>query len=304
MSGAAVLDRRPAVDAAAAVIMLGLTFTWGLNQVAIKFASLSFSPAFMMLARSAIGALCIGGWCALRGIPLLRADGTLWAGIAVGVTFWIEFALIYAGLDLTSAARGGLMLNTMPFWVLVGAHFWLGERMRVRHVAGLAMAFVGIVLVFSDRHSVTGPQALLGDAMCLAGGVAWALNTLIVKRTKLALIGAEKLVLYQLVASTLLMLPLMPFTGPPLRVVSALGIATLLFQAVFVVGITYLVWFWLMRRYPAAGLASFVFLAPVFAVFCGAVLLDEPLTVRVFAALALIAAGLAVVNRPSRARTF
>ena len=66
------------------------------------------------------------------------------------------------------------------------------------------------------------------------------------------------------------------------------------------VAFTYLVWFWLMRRYPAAGLASFAFLTPAFSVLLGGVLLDEPLTWKIGLALALIAGGLIIVNRPAR----
>ena len=56
-----------------------------------------------------------------------------------------------------------------------------------------------------------------------------------------------------------------------------------------------------MRRYPAAGLATFAFLTPVFSVLLGGVLLGEPLTWKIGLALALIAGGLIVVNRPARA---
>lgn len=303
MTATVLPGRRDAVDITAAAIMVCLTFTWGFNQVAIKLAAAGFSPLFMMFARSALGALAIWLWCLLRRIPLFARDGSLPAGLAVGFIFWTEFVLIFYGLDYTTAARGALMLNTMPFWVLVGAHFLLGERMQPRHVAGLAMAFAGVFLVFSDRLSAVGPNPLLGDALCLAGGVAWAANTLLVKRTRLASIGAEKLVLYQLVLSAVLTLPFLPVLGPALREVTALATASLVFQAVFVVAVTYLIWFWLMRRYPAAGLSSFVFLSPVFAVLCGAAILGDPLTPRIFAALALIAAGLAVVNRPPRRHT-
>lgn len=62
-------------------------------------------------------------------------------------------------------------------------------------------------------------------------------------------------------------------------------------------------WFWLLRRYPASGLSSFTFLSPVFGVLSAAVLLNEPLTVRIFLALGLIAAGLIIVNRPARKPT-
>jgi drug/metabolite transporter (DMT)-like permease len=59
-------------------------------------------------------------------------------------------------------------------------------------------------------------------------------------------------------------------------------------------------WFWLLTRYPASSLSSFAFLSPVFGVLCGALFLGEPLTIRIFLALALIAAGLIIVNRPAR----
>jgi drug/metabolite transporter (DMT)-like permease len=74
----------------------------------------------------------------------------------------------------------------------------------------------------------------------------------------------------------------------------------MLFQAFYVVGFTYVVWFWLMGRYPASGLTSFAFLSPVFGVLCGALLLDEPLSWRIFAALLMVVVGLIIVNRPAR----
>lgn len=73
-----------------------------------------------------------------------------------------------------------------------------------------------------------------------------------------------------------------------------------MFQSFYIVAFTYVLWFWLLTRYPAAGLSSFAFLSPVFGVLCGAVLLGEPLTIRIFLALGLIATGLIIVNRPAR----
>jgi hypothetical protein len=73
-----------------------------------------------------------------------------------------------------------------------------------------------------------------------------------------------------------------------------------MFQAVFIVAFTYLLWFWLVRRYPASGLTSFTFLSPAHGVILGGLLLNEPLSMHIFMALALIAAGLFLVNRPAR----
>jgi drug/metabolite transporter (DMT)-like permease len=301
LSGAAgAFDRRDAVDMAAAAIMVGLTFSWGLNGVAAKLSYAGFSPVFVAVARSIVGGLLVFLWCRYRGIRLFESDGTLWPGLLAGLLFGAEFVLIFVGLEFTTVARSALMVNTMPFWVLVGAHFLLGEHMTLRKWAGLAMAFAGVVLVFSDKLSLPGPEAITGDVMSLGAGILWAATTLVIKKSRLAIAGAEKLLLYQLAVSAVMTLPLLPLAGPALRGFSPLATGALLFQAVYVVAFTYILWFWLVRRYPAAGLSSFAFLTPAFGVLCGGILLGEPLSLRIFAALGLIAAGLIVVNRPPR----
>lgn len=301
MSGAAgAFDRRDAVDMAAAAIMIGLTFSWGLNGVAAKISYAGFSPVFVAVARSAIGGLLVFLWCRYRGIRLFDSDGTLWPGLLAGLLFGGEFLLIFVGLEFTTVARSTLMVNTMPFWVLVGAHFLLGEHMTLRKWAGLALAFAGVVLVFSDKLSLPGPEAITGDIMSLGAGVLWAATTLVIKKSRLAGTSAEKLLLYQLAVSAMMALPLLPLAGPALREFSAPACAALLFQAVYIVAFTYILWFWLMRRYPASGLSSFAFLTPAFGVLCGGLLLGEPLSIKIFAALGLIATGLVIVNRPRR----
>lgn len=300
MTAAADMERRDAIDAVAVALMIGLTFSWGLNSVAAKITNTGFNPIFATCFRSALGAALVFAWCRWRRIRLFGSDGTLWPGILAGALFGIEFVLIFFGLDFTSVARSVLLVNTMPFWVLVGAHFLLGERMTLTKLVGLVLAFLGVGVVFSDRLSLIGPQAPVGDLMSLGAGALWGATTIIIKSTRLGRASAEKILLYQLVVSAFVVLPLIPLAGPVLRDVSAAAVGTLLFQAIYIVAFTYVLWFWLMRRYPAAGLSSFAFLTPVFGVFLGGVILDEPLSARLFAALAMIAAGLAIVNRPKR----
>lgn len=293
-------ERRDAIDAFAAGMMLLLTLTWGLNQVAIKISNEGYNPVFLTVARSAIASVLVFGWCLWRRIPLFERDGTLVAGIVAGVMFGMEFVLLFFALDYTSAARGVLMINTMPFWVLIGAHFVLGERMSRVRFAGIVLAFGGVVLVFSDKLSLPDPTALWGDVMLLVAGMLWGATNIVIKRSRLSDASAEKTLLYQLVISAIFAAPLIPLAGPVLRDVSALATGSLIFQAVFVVAFTYVLWFWLLGRYPASGLSSFTFLSPVFGVLGGGLLLGEPLSWRIFAALALIAAGLLLVNRPTR----
>ncbi|MAW85752.1 MAG: EamA family transporter [Phyllobacteriaceae bacterium] len=293
-------DTSLAPGAGAIMVMVVLTTCWGLSQVAMKIANTGYSPLMQCFLRSAIGALCIAGWCLWRGIPLTFRDGTLKPGLLAGLFFSTEFILLFIAMDVTSVARGVLIFNTMPFWVLAGGHLLGLERLTWRKLAGMALAFGGVALVFADKVTLPSRMALFGDLMVFLAALCWAATVLVIKMTRLSTAPPEKSMLYQLGVSAVVTLPFIPLGGPPLRDVGWLPTATLAFQALFIVSITYLVFFRLVQRYSAASLSSFAFLTPLTGVTASALLLDEPLSPQIGIALVLIGAGLLLVNRAAR----
>jgi len=299
MTVAETHTRRPNVDAAATALLVVLCLSWGLNPVAIKVANAGIQPVLQAGLRSGVGFILVAGWCWLRGVPLFQRDGTLLAGVAVGALFAVEFILIYVGLDYTTVSRGIVFLYLMPFVVAIGAHFLIpGERLTGVRVGGLAAAFVGVVIAFSDRLSLPGPEALIGDVLFLIAAVAWGATTLMIRTTRLNGAAPEKVLAYQLVLGAAIPLVLSPWFGPFVREPTWLVGVAFVYQTVAVVSASYLAWFWLISRYPAAQLAAFTFLTPLFAVAMGGLLLAEPVSPKLIAALALVAGGIYLVNRP------
>ncbi len=297
---AAVPDRKAHMDGFASAIMVFLTLVWGLNTVISKLAFGGFSPLAISFLRAALAMMIVYGWCRYKGIRVFERDGSLMAGSAVGALFGLEFVAIYSGLDFTSAARATLMTSTMPFFLMIGAHFMLGEHVTMPKLIGLVIAFAGVAVVFFDKLSLPSPDAIYGDLLCLLGGALWAATTLTIRMTKASTLSPEKVLLYQLAGAAIVAVPLMPFSGPLLREVSFVPVASLIFQAAFVVSFTNLLWFWLMVRYPATGLSSFMFLSPVFGVFFGGLFLSDPISIYLLLGLAMIAAGLVLVNAVRR----
>ncbi len=300
MSGGAVPAQRSSIDMTAAALMVFLTFSWGFNYVAAKVSYSGFSPVVLSIGRSVIGGALVLAWCRWRGVPLFRRDGTLGAGALAGLLFGLEFLLLYVGLERTTVANNTLLVNTMPFWVLLLGHFLLGERITQRKLLGLTLAFAGLVAMFFDKLDGGMDGTLVGDLLSLLAGFFWALSNVVIKRSNLARISAEKTLLYQLAGAIAVGLIALPLDGTPIRTISTLPVLALLFQGVYIVAFSYVLWFWMLGRYPASSLTSFVFLSPVFGVLCGAIFLGEPLDGRIFVALALIAAGLVLVSRPGR----
>lgn len=291
---------RDALDGKAVGLMIFLTLAWGLNGVFAKISNTGYDPVFLTVARSAIATVLVLLWCRVRDIPLLEKDRTLWPGILAGVLFGVEFLCIFKGLEYSSVGRVSLLVNTMPFIVLVGAHFLLGERIDAGKVIGLVLAFAGVALVFSDNLSATHPDAWIGDVLALVGSALWAATTLLIKGSRLSVASAEKVLIYQLVVSAIVVAPVLIFIENPIRDANLAATIALLVQAAFIVAFTYMLWFWLVRHYPASALSSFTFLSPAFGVIGGALILSEPMTVQIFLALALIAVGIFIVNRPRR----
>ena len=79
-----------------------------------------------------------------------------------------------------------------------------------------------------------------------------------------------------------------------------LVLASFFYQSVLVAFISYLAWFWLLAHYPASTLAAFSFWTPVFGVFAGGLLLGERISPLLWGAVALVALGIFLVNRPPR----
>ncbi|MBP8024557.1 MAG: DMT family transporter, partial [Chromatiaceae bacterium] len=190
---------------------------------------------------------------------------------------------------------------TAPFFVALGARWFLpGERMRRAQWGGMALAFIGVVLLFGEHLWLPADQAWIGDLMILGAAMLWAATTLAVKASALGRSSAEKILLYQLAISAVLLPPLSIAMGEPgVFAPTPLVWANLFFQAVIVAGASYLGWFWLIRHYPATRLSSFSFLTPVMGVLASVLLLDEPLTPTIFAALFLVGAGIWIANRPA-----
>lgn len=289
------------LDRFAIGLMVVLCSVWGLQQVAIKVANAGVSPVWQAGLRSLGATATILLWSWFRRVPLFETDRSLWPGLFAGLLFAGEFALIFIGLDYTPASRGVIFLYTAPFFVALGARWFLpGETMRRAQWGGMALAFTGVLLLFGEHLWKAVDQAWIGDLMILVAAMMWAATTLIVKGSALARAPAEKMLLYQLAISALILPGLSLALGEPgVFAPTPLIWANILFQAVGVAGISYLGWFWLIRHYPATRLSSFSFLTPVMGVLAGWLLLAESLTPTVFGALVLVGAGIWIANRPA-----
>jgi drug/metabolite transporter (DMT)-like permease len=210
----------------------------------------------------------------------------------------MEFILIYWGLAYTTATRAVLFIYLAPFFVVLGARIFLpADRFSKYQWLGLALSFAGMLLAFGVPTPALDPRQMIGDVMMVGAALFWAFTTLVIK-SKLRDISSEKVMLYQLVISFPMLAACALLLGESITYMpSALAVGSMLYQTVWVVSITFVIWFALVVRYSANRLSAFTFLTPLFGVAAGHLVLNEPLTPAFGAAVALVAGGLVLVNR-------
>ncbi|MCG2630588.1 DMT family transporter [Bradyrhizobium sp. WYCCWR 13023] len=289
------------LSAGAIALMLMLCLTWGFNQIAVKLVIPDIPPMLQATIRSmgALPVLFIIG--SLRGVRFFERDGTLAAGLFAGLMFGVEFVLIYEGLRFTPASRAVVFLYTAPFFVALGSYQVLGERLMGSQWLGLALSFAGVALAIGVPQPDVDAKVLLGDLMIVGGGALWAATTLVAKATRLRFAPPEKALGYQVAMSIpILGLAAYLFGETIPHTPSPLSIGLMVFQAVWVVGTTFTLWFALVKTYSASKLSAFTFITPLFGVVGSYFIMHDTLSLAFGAAAVLVIAGLFLVNRPSQ----
>ena len=297
------MNSRRALDFTAIFTLVVLCASWGAQQVAVKIALQSFPPFLQMGLRSACAMLLVAAYCVLskRG-PLFVRDGTLWPGLFSGLLFAGEFVLIYVGLQWTDASRTSLLLYTAPFFVALGAHWMLpAERLWGMQWLGLLFSFAGIVVVMGVPHASPTPNAIVGDLMIVGAAALWAATTLTIKTTSLKRALPEKVLLYQLAVSAVVGIVWGVGLGETVTWQGAAPLAAFTYQTIWVAAITFVLWLRLVSRYPVSMLQAATSMTPLFGVAFAAWMLGEHLSMPFVLAVALMIAGLLLVNRPRRA---
>lgn len=291
---------RDRLDAFGAISLLLFTALLGFGQVIIAVVNEGLQPVFFAGLRSGGAAVLIGLWAWYRGIPLAMPRATLPWALLVGAVFGFEFLALFVALDLTTVARSSIIFYSMPVWAALGAHFLLrGEAMTRRKAAGLLLAFLGVAWALAHRPP-SGTGSIVGDLAALAGALGWAAQALLLRASPVVRLRPESQLFWQVAISAILLLGCAPLFGPLVRDLQPIHLWGLAFQIVVVVSLGFLLWLWLLARYPATSVVSFSFLGPLFGAFFGWLVLGERLTVALVAALALVAVGLWLINRPAK----
>ena len=280
---------------AAAYIAL-LCVLFGANAVAIKVAFEGFGVFTAAVIRFSLAALVIALWALCSGRSFRLKTGQWRYLLVYAMLFTVQLSFFFTGLNRTYASRGTLIVNLLPFLILILAHFFIpNDRITRRTLIGLLLGFGGVVCVFAGKETFTR-DIRIGDGLVLAATIVWAGNTVFIKRV-IDDFKPFHIVLYtMLIALPFFALEAFWFDEVAIKSFSGRAVLGLAYQTLVTASFGFIAWNTMLRTYGAVALHAFVFIMPLVGVILSGWILNEPLYPNLWIALTLIVAGILVVH--------
>jgi drug/metabolite transporter (DMT)-like permease len=284
--------------------LLLIATLWGTFPATGKLAVADFPPVFLTAVRGVIASAFLVALLARSGAETVRGLGpeSVRAFVTLGVLgLSLSTQLSYVGYAYTTAANAAILQAATPVLVALGARAYLGERLRRRQQAGVAVSTLGVLVVVTDGRlwMLRVEQLRLGDFVTLVGLVAWMAYTVYGKRviltyspaltTTAAYVAGTCL----LVAEAALTAPLFP--RPELT--SGLAWGVVLYHALFG-AVAHIWWYRAVERVGASRAAVFLNVTPIVGVVMATTLLAEPVGIWEIVGTLLVLAGVALTTRP------
>jgi drug/metabolite transporter (DMT)-like permease len=282
--------------------LLLIATLWGTFPATGKLAVADFPPVFLTAVRGVIASVFLVALLARSGVETTRglAADSIRAFVTLGVSgLVLSTQLSSIGYAYTTAANAAILQAATPVLVALGARAYLGERLRRRQQAGVALSALGVLVVVTDGRLWTLRIGDLraGDFVTLVGLIAWTAYTIYGKRVimthspELTTTAAYVAGTCVLVAEAALTAPLFP--RPALGSVRAWSVV--LYHALFG-AIAHIWWYRAVERVGASRAAVFMNVTPIVGVVLAASLLAEPVGVWEVVGTLLVLGGVALTT--------
>jgi drug/metabolite transporter (DMT)-like permease len=281
--------------------LLSLSVLWGGSFFFAKVAVAELGPLTVAFGRVALAAIALNVLLASSPDGQSRQGRPWWSFFVMGfLNNALPFSLIFWAQTHIASGLASILNATTPLCTVVAAHFFTpDEKITAPKITALLAGFMGVVVLIGPAAFQRFDSGLRGDLACVAAAFSYGLAGVFGRRFKALGIGPMEAAAGQVTASSLLILPIMAIVerpwmlaGPP-SVAVWLAVAGL---ALLSTALAYILYFRILAAAGATNLLLVTLLIPVTSILLGAAFLDERLSLRQAAGMALIGVGLLVID--------
>lgn len=274
------------------IIAILVAVIWGMGFIVAKAAMSHFSPILLMALRFTLTAFCLI-WFFRPPIALYK--NLFWIAL---VSAAIQYSLTFNGVNGIDASTAALLVQLeVPFGLLL-AWIFLGDRISVKQIVGMAVAFVGVILIVGEPKL---SNDLVYVFMVIGGAFTWAVGQIMIK--KLGEMGGFLLITgVAIFATPQLYLASFLFETDHLSQIQTASVgawAAVVYLGLIMTALGYGLWYRLLGLYTVNQVMPFLLLLPTTSVLGGIFFLDESLTAKIAigGGLAVFGVGLITIQR-------
>ncbi len=262
---------------------------WGMGFIVAKAGMDHFTPILLMALRFSVTALCLV-WFFPPSRKLLKQ---LFVVALISAT--LQYSLTFSGVAGVAASTSALLVQLEVPFGLLAAWLLLGEKLSLHQVIGVAVAFIGAVLIIGEPKLSNDLKYVF---LVIAGALTWAVGQVMIKKlgdlggfnliSGIAVLAAPQL----FVASALLEEGLLTqIQTAPLEAWAAVA-----YLGIMMTTLAYAIWYRLLGLYPINKVMPFLLLLPVTSVLGGVFFLGESLTHKIALGGLLALVGVAIIT--------
>lgn len=281
-------------------MLLLLSVLWGGSFFFLEVALREVPPFTLVLCRVGLSALMMLGFFAVTRRSMPRRRG-LWPALFLlaALNNAIPFSLFAYAQQHIASGLASILNATTPLWGVIVAHLCTtDERATPAKFAGVGAGIAGVAVMIGGTPLSAIGSSLPAQLACLAATLCYAIAGVYGRRFRAWDVAPLQVATGQLVAGTILILPVALFVETPWRLAMP-GTSTLLAiagLALLSTTVAYFLYFSLIARAGATNALLVTLLIPVTAILLGTLVLGEILLPRHWAGMALIALGLAAID--------
>lgn len=282
---------------------IALYLIWGSTYLGIRIGLKSIPPLFLVGSRFLVAGAILYLWCLAKGekAPSLKKFGTIGIG-GVLMLFLGNGGVSWAEQYLPSGLVA-IIVATVPLWfVLLDKSQWKYYFSNKFIILGILVGFGGVMLLFAGKGLASSPQnkmRLLSFLVLFIGTAGWATGSLYSKYKKVTASVTMKAAVQMLAAGIVSILAGL-LEGEQnyfvINQVSWQSLAALVYLILMGSLVGYMSYIWLLSVKPASIVGTYAYVNPVVAVFLGWLIAGEQITLQQMIALAVILAGVILVN--------
>jgi drug/metabolite transporter (DMT)-like permease len=275
-----------------------LCFVWGSTWLAIKVGLGSLPPITFAGIRFVVASSLLASYAIAKRVEFPRDANSWRVMLFLSLSqIAVPYALAFWGEQYMTAGLTSLLFATLPFFVVVFAHFMIpGERVTARKVSAMLLCFIGVAVIFSRELMFTVNSFWGGIAVVASAGIAGCANV-VGKKYSESINSTVNVVVQMGVGSILLVTAgLLLEHGAPLNF-DYTSVFAIMYLAVLGSTFAFVALYWLFTRMEVTRISLFTFITPIVAVLLGWLILGESVDINVAAGGSLILVGVVLLSR-------